>query len=324
MGHVIYPVGIITLEFTVGIGDRTSKIKTQFTVVDIDDPSYNGLIGRPILIALRAIVSPLHLKMKFPTAGGIEEVCGNQKRARICYQASVPPVNKPTVETRKKCCRESQLEIRTVRKEEENDNSPKERQNLKRPIPHEEVEEVPFNPANVERTFKVGTKLDGTYKEALVSLIRDFEDVFAWGPEDMPSVDPEIAIHWLHVESMFIPIKRRKRTFSDEKNMAIRSKVEALLKANAIRELQFPEWNTNVVLVKKSNNKWRMCTNFMSLNKAFPKDFYPLPCLVRLVDGSAGHEVFDFMDASRGYHQVHMLPEDEEKTAFFTEYGIFC
>ncbi|GAA0152933.1 hypothetical protein LIER_11291 [Lithospermum erythrorhizon] len=56
-----------------------------------------------------------------------------------------------------------------------------------------------------------------------------------------------------------------------------------------------------------------MCTDFTGLNKACPKDFYPLPSLGRLVDGSAGNEVFDFMDASRGYHQIRMLPENEEK-----------
>ncbi|GAA0164657.1 hypothetical protein LIER_20244 [Lithospermum erythrorhizon] len=127
-----------------------------------------------------------------------------------------------------------------MRKEEE-DNSPKERENLKRPVPNEEVEEILFNPMDVERTFKVGTKLDDTHREALISLIREFEDVFAWAPEDMPGVDLEVAIHRLHVDSMFVPIKQRKRTFSDEKNMAIRSEVETLLEAKAIRELQFPE-----------------------------------------------------------------------------------
>ncbi|GAA0139426.1 hypothetical protein LIER_35087 [Lithospermum erythrorhizon] len=67
-----------------------------------------------------------------------------------------------------------------------------------------------------------------------------------------------------------------------------------------------------------------MCTDFTSLNKACPKDFYLLPCLGRLVDRSAGHEVFDFMNASRGYHQIKMLPEDEEKTTFMTEYDLYC
>ncbi|GAA0187549.1 hypothetical protein LIER_34837 [Lithospermum erythrorhizon] len=164
-----------------GIALPTRFILPQFNLFDgNDDPltitsnNPDVLTGRPMLTALRAIVSPLHLKMKFSTVGGIGEVCGNQKRARICYQASVSPVNKPTVESRKKRCRESQLEIRTVRNEEEKDNSPKERKNLKQPIPHEEVEEISFNPANAERTFKVGTKLDGTHWEALVSLVREF------------------------------------------------------------------------------------------------------------------------------------------------------
>ncbi|GAA0161347.1 hypothetical protein LIER_17683 [Lithospermum erythrorhizon] len=67
-----------------------------------------------------------------------------------------------------------------------------------------------------------------------------------------------------------------------------------------------------------------MCTDFTNLNKECPKDFYPLPCLGRLVDGSPGHEIFDFMDASKGYHHIRMLLADEEKTAFITEYGLYC
>ncbi|GAA0149114.1 hypothetical protein LIER_08376 [Lithospermum erythrorhizon] len=67
-----------------------------------------------------------------------------------------------------------------------------------------------------------------------------------------------------------------------------------------------------------------MCTKFTSLNKAGSKDFYPLPFLARFVDGSAGHEIFEFMDALLGYHQIKMYPEDEEKTAFIMEYGLYC
>ena len=67
-----------------------------------------------------------------------------------------------------------------------------------------------------------------------------------------------------------------------------------------------------------------MCTDFTSLNKACPKDFYPLPCLNRLVDGSAGYEMFDFLDAFRGYHQIFLDDPDQAKTAFITEYGLYC
>ncbi|GAA0174026.1 hypothetical protein LIER_27501 [Lithospermum erythrorhizon] len=89
-GRSIYLVGIVELDFTVGEAPRTSMIRASFTVVEISYPSYNGLIGRPILMELRAIVSPLYLKMKFPTTRGVGEVLEYQKRARVCYQMSIP------------------------------------------------------------------------------------------------------------------------------------------------------------------------------------------------------------------------------------------
>ncbi|GAA0171494.1 hypothetical protein LIER_41168 [Lithospermum erythrorhizon] len=159
------------------------------------------------------------------------------------------------------------------------------------------------------------------HKESLVSLIREYKDIFAWGPENLLGIETSVALHKL---SMYVSIKQKNRTFNDEKNQAVRTEVEWLLKENTIRELQFPKWIANVVLVKKSNGTWRMCTDFTSFNKACPKDFYPLPCLARLVDCSAGYEVFDFMDASQGYNQIKMYPEDEEKTSFITEYGLYC
>ncbi|GAA0153009.1 hypothetical protein LIER_11346 [Lithospermum erythrorhizon] len=66
-----------------------------------------------------------------------------------------------------------------------------------------------------------------------------------------------------------------------------------------------------------------MCTDFSNLNKACSKDFYLQPCLGRLVDGSTGNEVFDFMDASRRYHQTRMALEDAGKTAFIFAYGLY-
>nr|KYP66883.1 Retrotransposable element Tf2 [Cajanus cajan] len=67
-----------------------------------------------------------------------------------------------------------------------------------------------------------------------------------------------------------------------------------------------------------------MCTDYSDLNKACPKDAYPLPCIDRLVDGASGHAVFSFLDAYSGYNQINMHPADEEKTAFITENANFC
>ncbi|GAA0173825.1 hypothetical protein LIER_41596 [Lithospermum erythrorhizon] len=117
------------------------------------------------------------------------------------------PVNKPMAESSKKRCRKNQLEVRMVREGEEEVNSPREKENQKQPIPHKDVKEISFNLTDKGRAFKIGTRLEDTHREALISLIREFEDVFAWGPEDMPGVDSEVAIHRLHVDSMFVPIK---------------------------------------------------------------------------------------------------------------------
>ncbi|GAA0156475.1 hypothetical protein LIER_43362 [Lithospermum erythrorhizon] len=152
------------------------------------------------------------------------------------------------------------------------DNDPKDLESHKRGEPHEDLQTIAFEKGNADRFFRIGTKLDKEHREALVTLIKN------------PS---------------FKPVKQKKRNFSDDKNRAIQKEVEELVATKAISERQFPEWIANVVMVKKSNNKWRMCIDFTSLNKACPKDYYALPCFGRLVYGSAGHEIFDFLDASR-------------------------
>ncbi|GAA0152932.1 hypothetical protein LIER_11290 [Lithospermum erythrorhizon] len=142
-GHTIQVVGEVTLDFTVGKGTRISTIRAQLTIVDLEDSSYNRLIGRLILTVLHAIVSPVHLKMKFPTLGGIGETCGDQKKARICYQTSVLRLGISKSEPRRKQSRESHMEVNAIRNED--DNSPKETDSGKKSKPHEEVEEFPLN-----------------------------------------------------------------------------------------------------------------------------------------------------------------------------------
>ena len=77
-------------------------------------------------------------------------------------------------------------------------------------------------------------------------------------------------------------------------------------------------------MVKKANGKWRMCTDYTYLNKACPKGPFPLPCIVKLCDNSAGYKYLSFMDAYSGYNQIVMHPEDQEKTAFITVLCVYC
>ena len=79
-----------------------------------------------------------------------------------------------------------------------------------------------------------------------------------------------------------------------------------------------------MVLVKKANGKWRMCVDLTDLNKACPKDSFPLPKIDQLVDSTAGHGLLSFMDAFSGYNQIPMNEQDEENTTFITNMGLFC
>ena len=103
-----------------------------------------------------------------------------------------------------------------------------------------------------------------------------------------------------------------------------KDETQKLLAAGHIREIQYPEWLANVVLVKKSSGKWRMCVDFTDLNKACPKDSYPLPSINALVDSASGCKLLSFLDAFSGYNQIKMHPMDEEKTAFMTERSCYC
>jgi hypothetical protein len=108
--------------------------------------------------------------------------------------------------------------------------------------------------------------------------------------------------HVLNVDPAAKPVRQRQRTMSKERKKAAQAEVQKLLDAGAIREVQFSEWLANVVMVPKKNGKWRMCIDFMILNKACPKDDYPLPRIDTLVDAAVGSKMMSMLHCFSGYH----------------------
>ena len=95
-----------------------------------------------------------------------------------------------------------------------------------------------------------------------------------------------------------------------EHTAAVVEEVDRLLDAGAIREVSYPTWLSNTVVVKKKNGTWRVCVDFTDLNKACPKDCFPLPKIDQLVDVTARHQRMSFLCAYRGDHHIAMHPED--------------
>jgi len=134
----------------------------------------------------------------------------------------------------------------------------------------------------------------------------------------MPGIDRKIIQYRLKVNPECKLVQQKRRIFAPEPNKAVTEEVEKLLESDFIREVFYPDWLANMVMVKKSNGKWRMCIDFTNLNKAYPKDSFPLPRIDQLVDSTIGHKLLSFMDAFSGYNQILMDKDDQENTSFVT------
>jgi hypothetical protein len=161
-------------------------------------------------------------------------------------------------------------------------------------------------------------------EERLISCLSKNKDVFAWSALDLVGVSRTIIEHSLGIDPSVRPKKQRLRKMSDEKTEAAKAEVHRLLETNFIEPVAYPTWLANVVMVQKKCGKWRMCIDFNSLNKAYPKDNFPLPRIDMIVDSAAGCEVMSLLDCFSGYHQIYMKEEDKASTSFITPFDTYC
>uniref|UniRef100_A0A2N9FCE9 Uncharacterized protein n=1 Tax=Fagus sylvatica TaxID=28930 RepID=A0A2N9FCE9_FAGSY len=185
-------------------------------------------------------------------------------------------------------------------------------------------EKVHFNLSEPKFYFLIGTNLSVGDRQEMIALLMEFRDIFAWSVYEAPGVSPDLACHSLSISIEAKLVSQKRRKLAPEQAEIVAKEVERLLEANAIRSVQYPTWLSNTVVVKKKNGKWRVCVDFTDLNRACPKDPFPLPRIDQLVDSAAGHERMSFLDAFQGYHQIPMAHSDQEKTAFITPKGIYC
>ncbi|XP_057982208.1 uncharacterized protein LOC131167418 [Malania oleifera] len=280
-GDTVHPLGTITLPVTIGTTSQQVTTLTEFLVVD--RPSvYNVILGRPFLNAVQAVTSTYHLKIKFPTSQGIGFVKGDQAAARSCYVMAP----KGKMEAREALTMED-LEVRGEYPQISTVD--------------EDIKHIPLK-GHQERSIQIGDQLLETLKVELIELLNKFTDLFVWSAADMPGINPAVIEHRLQVDPNHRPVKQKKRSFAMERIRIIDEEVTKLVQANFVREVDYPEWLSNVVLVRKPNEKWRTCIDFTDLNKVCPKDSFPLPRIDQLVDSTSGHELLSFMDAYSRYN----------------------
>jgi hypothetical protein len=147
--------------------------------------------------------------------------------------------------------------------------------------------------------------------------------VFAWSAKDLTGMDRNFIEHKLNIDVAVKPRRQKLIKMFDDKVVVINSEVQRLLDASVIREVMYPNRLANTMPVKKKNGKWRMCIDFTDLNKATPKDNFPLPRMDQVIDSAASTAILYLLDCFFGYHQCWMAKEDKENTSFITPFGTF-
>ncbi|CAL1413287.1 unnamed protein product [Linum trigynum] len=296
-GAKVKVLGTARLRVKVGDEEPSATHPVDFHIADCAS-AYNAILGRPFLARFGAVASTCHQAMKFQTPQGMGIARGDAKAAKACYAATI---HKPKIHT---------IDARPTE--------------VPRPGAVDSEIELPLDPDDPSRVVRLSAHLPEHMRLPMINLLREYADLFAWSPEDMPGVSRDLMEHKLSVKPESVPVQQKRRGASLARRVAMMEEVQKLLKAGFIREVQYPKWLANTVLVKKHNGTWRMCIDFTSLNKACPKDPYPLPRIDQLVDATSNHEMLSFLDMFSGYHQIPLSKEDQEKTTFMTPYGNYC
>jgi hypothetical protein len=180
----------------------------------------------------------------------------------------------------------------------------------------DDLEEVDIGPGDKPRPTFISKKLDPVLCEEMIALLKEYRDCFARVYTEMTGLDRSIIKHRLPLKKGFRPFQQRARQMKAEVLDEVKKEVEKMLDAGFIRPCRYAEWISSMVPVQKKDGRWHVCVDFRDLNRATPKDEYPMPIAETLINAAAGHKMMSFMDGNTSYNQIFMAPEDVNKTAF--------
>ncbi|KAM2045511.1 hypothetical protein ACFX1T_009692 [Malus domestica] len=284
------------------------------------------------------MVSTHMLLMKFLTPFSNGYIRGDQLSARSCYNTSVKqqhlPVPKETLSIHNQVIKTSTDEANSDLHDGNNQpNDPRDDSFTQQAQHAEELEKVSISKDHPDRMMKIGTTLSPPIRLALISFLQENAEVFVWSYKVMPGISLDIICHHLSIDPKTKQVKQKRRFYDVEQYKAMKAEVEKLKDIGFVREVNYPTWVANVVLVKKNPTKerlllqkvlWRMCVDYTDLNKECSKNSFPILLIDRLIDSTAGCELLSFMDAYSGYNQILMSPSNQEHTSFTIDNGLYC
>ncbi|XP_026383756.1 uncharacterized protein LOC113279275 [Papaver somniferum] len=337
-GTVTIPKGEVTLRVSDGGGYLDNL--TTFYVVDVASP-YEAIIGRPWIAGIKGVASAYHQRLRFPTYKGIAEVVGDPQAPRQCMQADAQINEERRARQRgeKKNAKEAKVAEKlekvisqAVMDYEAQGSEPsyqlKEKTPVKESIPNfsavEPTREINLGTEEEPRVVRIGSLLSDEQVNQLVAVLKENMDTFAWNMHDMEGIDPEVCCHHLRIDPSFKPVRQKMRLIAPELQAAVENDLKKLQESGIIRKSHYPQWISNMVVVPKRNRGVRICIDFRNLNKACPKDSFPLPSIDQLVESIVGYEALTLMYGYAGYNQIPLAPEDQEHTSFFTPRGLYC
>ncbi|XP_070054803.1 uncharacterized protein [Nicotiana tomentosiformis] len=138
---------------------------------------------------------------------------------------------------------------------------------------------------------RISIHLSPSEKEEYIRFLKEYEYIFAWSYDDMTSVSTSIVAHKLPTNLMFLPVKQKLRNLKPDMSLKIKEEFTKQIKAKVLRVVEYPTWLANIVPVLKKYGKVRVCVDYRDLNRAIPKDDFPLPNIHILIENYAKQEL---------------------------------
>jgi len=188
---------------------------------------------------MKAVPSTYHQCIKFPSDKGIAVVYGSQHSSQKCYMGSYEHIKKadPVV----LMIEDKLAEMKTVRSSDPSQRRPQ--KSL--------ITQVCIDESDPKRCVGIGQDLNPAIREDLITSLKENKDSFAWSSANLRGISLEVTSHELNVDPTYRPIKQKRRKLGPKRAKAVHDEVDRLLKIGSIREVKYPDWLANPVVVKK-------------------------------------------------------------------------